>query len=117
MDCYDRIKTLCARESISVRSLQTLLNLKRGSVRGLSKSPGKLEILIKIATHFDVSTDYLLGLTNNIKPIENIETISPEMKQLIQDLVKSHFSNEQVITIQQYISDSLNFPGGDQSVL
>lgn len=72
-DLYDRIEALCEEKGESVTTMckasgasrASLSDLKVGRKQGLSA-----ETLSKIAAHFQVSVDYLLGGTNQKAPAE-----------------------------------------------
>lgn len=65
-----RIADLRIDEGISQRQLAEILNINKHSVssyeRGKSAPP--YEIIIELAKHLEVSTDYLLGLTDDPVP-------------------------------------------------
>ncbi len=61
---YDRFMELCAGKGITPGRAASQIGFNRASVNVWKKSgkPPKQELLVKIASFFDVSTDYLLGL-------------------------------------------------------
>lgn len=64
MSIYQRIKELAIEKKISIRELEKTLKFSNGAInKWEEKAPSdKLE---KVANYFNVSTDYLLGRTNN----------------------------------------------------
>ena len=60
----ERIKLLCKENKISQRKLEKALNLGNGATSKWVKSSPSIETLNKIADHFHVSVDYLLGNVN-----------------------------------------------------
>ena len=67
MSIYLRIKELANERNMSISELERTLNLSNGSISKWSKSAPNSKYIIKIANYFNVSTDYLLGRTNNRK--------------------------------------------------
>lgn len=67
MSIYLRIKELANEHNMSISELERTLNLSNGSISKWSKSAPNSKYIIKIANYFNVSTDYLLGRTNNRK--------------------------------------------------
>lgn len=64
MSIYQRIKELAIEKKISIRELEKTLKFSNGAInKWEEKAPSdKLE---KVANYFNVSTDYLLGRTEN----------------------------------------------------
>jgi transcriptional regulator with XRE-family HTH domain len=63
---YDRINELCNRNGIKISPLLTKLGLSTGNIsRWRNGAIVNSDIICKIADYFNVSTDYLLGRTDN----------------------------------------------------
>lgn len=61
---YDRVQTLCRNKGIAISELEKYLNLSNGAIGKWRKSYPSAEKVAAVAAYFDVSTDYLLGLTD-----------------------------------------------------
>ncbi|MGG2113977.1 helix-turn-helix transcriptional regulator [Lysinibacillus pakistanensis] len=64
MTTFDRVKNLCEEQKISVVELEEKLGFSRNSLYSWKKNNPSSEKLEKVADFFKVSTDYLLGRTN-----------------------------------------------------
>ena len=67
---YPRLKDLREDRDLSQQQVADFLGMKQPQYsryeRGLRDVP--TDVLIRLARHYNVSTDYILGLTNNSKP-------------------------------------------------
>lgn len=62
---YQRIKTLCEKRSISIAKLESELGFGNSSIKKWERvSSPSIDKIIKVASYFDVSVDYLLGRTD-----------------------------------------------------
>lgn len=68
MSLLYRIKELAAIKKVSLAEIERKSGLSSGSITKWDKSSPKVETLQKIADYFDVTTDYLLGRTDNPRP-------------------------------------------------
>ena len=59
------VKDLCEKQGISLNTLEEKLELGKNSLYGLKRNQPSAERLQQIADYFNVSTDYLLGRTEN----------------------------------------------------
>ncbi|MGT2774966.1 helix-turn-helix domain-containing protein [Streptococcus hyovaginalis] len=64
---FEKIKELCKKKGISLNQLEDKLGFSQNYIYSMKKGNPKVENLQKIADYFGVSTDYLLGRTNNPK--------------------------------------------------
>ncbi|MGT2683424.1 helix-turn-helix domain-containing protein [Streptococcus porci] len=63
---FERIKELCKKRGISINFLEEQLEISKNYVYSLkNKKTPSAEHIAKIADYFNVSTDYLLGRTDN----------------------------------------------------
>ena len=62
---FERIKDLADKHQISLNDLEDKLGISRNSLYGIKKANPKSDRLQQIADYFNVSTDYLLGRTDN----------------------------------------------------
>lgn len=62
---FDRIKELADKQGISLNELELKLNFSTNYLYSLKKGNPKSDRLQEIADYFHVSTDYLLGRTDN----------------------------------------------------
>ena len=62
---FDRIKDLATNQGISLNQLEEKLGYSTNTLYGIKKANPKSDRLQEIADYFNVSTDYLLGRTNN----------------------------------------------------
>lgn len=67
MNTYETIKQLAKQRKISISELERKLDLSNGSISKWAKSKPNSKYLEKVADYFDVSTDYLLGRTKDVK--------------------------------------------------
>lgn len=71
---FEIVKDLCEKQGISLNTLEDKLKLGKNSLYGLKRNQPSAERLQQIADYFQVSTDYLLGRTDNPRIASN-ETI------------------------------------------
>lgn len=62
---FDRIKELAKKQGLSINSLEEKLGYSRNTIYNLKSSKPSTERISEIADYFNVSTDYLLGRTDN----------------------------------------------------
>lgn len=62
---FDRIKELAKKQGLSINSLEEKLDYSRNTIYNLKNSKPSTERISEIADYFNVSTDYLLGRTDN----------------------------------------------------
>lgn len=72
---FERIKDLADKHRISLNDLEDKLGISRNSLYGIKKANPKSDRLQEIADYFNVSTDYLLGRTDN-PAIANDDTVA-----------------------------------------
>ena len=65
MTILDRIRSLANDRKVSLAELERNLNFSNGSLRKWETSTPSGDKIEKIADYFNVSTDYLLGRTDN----------------------------------------------------
>ena len=105
MSLFTRIKALCEENDITVNALEKHLGFSQGAMQKWKTSFPKADNLAKVAEHFSVTTDYLLGLTDEKnKPtqedrlISDFETgydkLDADGKKLIDDLLKRLLSQQ-----------------------
>lgn len=61
---FYRIKDLADEKGVSISELERTLNISNGTISKWSHSTPNTKYLVPIAKYFNVSLDYLLGLTN-----------------------------------------------------
>lgn len=64
---FDRVKELSQKRGISLSKLEETLGLGKNSIYALKRNQPSAKRLQEIADYFNVSTDYLLGRTDNPK--------------------------------------------------
>lgn len=93
MSIIDRILTLQEERQLTNKEIEIGAGLANASVSQWKKGKGKpsLENIIKVATYFQVTTDYLLGLSDNPTPASPafIEKSLTEEEQLLLDAFHS----------------------------
>lgn len=62
---FEKIKELCQKRGISINSLEETLGYSRNTIYSMKSKKPNAERLQEIADYFNVSTDYLLGRTDN----------------------------------------------------
>lgn len=62
---YQRIKGLCERQGISISKLESELGFGSSSIKKWERvSSPSIDKIVKVASYFNVSVDYLLGRTD-----------------------------------------------------
>lgn len=93
---FERIKELADKQCISLNDLEDKLGISRNSLYGIKKANPKSDRLQEIADYFRVSTDYLLGRTDNPKIADNKE--------------KFYFEGQEV-NVEELASTAMRFNG------
>lgn len=104
MNFSERLKELRADKQCTQRQLAYFLGLTPNSVCEWenNRSEPSIETLLKIATYFEVSTDYLLGLeddfgTPTATPMNDLVLYSEEEKRLIEDYRALNYSGKKLV--------------------
>ncbi|MGJ0021873.1 helix-turn-helix domain-containing protein [Streptococcus canis] len=71
---FERIKELAQKQGLSINSLEERMGYSRNTIYAIKRNQPGSEKLQQIADYFNVSTDYLLGRTDNPKIANNDET-------------------------------------------
>ena len=86
---FEKIKELCQNRGISINSLEETLGYSRNTIYSMKNKKPNAERLQEIADYFNVSTDYLLGRTDN--PAIAGDTITKAEIDLKKDAAESFF--------------------------
>ncbi|MCK1211151.1 helix-turn-helix domain-containing protein [Streptococcus uberis] len=62
---FEKIKELADKQGISINRLESNLGYSRNTIYNLKTKKPNAERIAEIADYFNVSTDYLLGRTDN----------------------------------------------------
>ena len=73
---FEKIKELADKQGISLNKLEEKLGFSRNTIYNMKKSTPNVERVSMIADYFNVSTDYLLGRTDNPNVASEIFTTS-----------------------------------------
>ena len=74
---FEKIKELADKQGISLNKLEEKLGFSRNTIYNMKKSTPNVERVSKIADFFNVSTDYLLGRTENPNIARNGDASAP----------------------------------------
>lgn len=100
MDFHLRLENLIQERNIKQKDLSAELNFAYSTLNGYvtqHRQPD-LQTLVRLARYFDVSTDYLLGLSSEKKPAPS--TLNPAKGALIH-LYRSLVPERQELLIEQ----------------
>jgi transcriptional regulator with XRE-family HTH domain len=98
MDLFDKIKDLCSTRDISISRLEQETQLANGSIKKWKHSYPSSDRLQKVAEYFGVSTDFLLGRTDNpdINPDEDIPFEAREELKTFIEFLKTKYKKGSV---------------------
>lgn len=112
MTPFDRLKSLCDKQGISINDLEEKLDIGKNSLYSWKKGIPKGTNLIKVADYFNVSTDYLLGRSDQkiLDQDSELDTklermmdnamsydgkpISDDDRPIIKGILKAYFDNK-----------------------
>lgn len=80
---FERIKELAKSRGITLGALEEKLGLSRNSIYTIKNKKPSAERLQLIADYFNVSTDYLLGRTDNPKIASGNEDATVDLKKAV----------------------------------
>lgn len=87
---YDKIQELQEKYNLSLYAIEKGAGIAPGTIKNWKKSSPSVDSATKVAYFFDVSVDYLLGITNNPLSHKNpndlvlvIAKIEKKVKQLV----------------------------------
>jgi transcriptional regulator with XRE-family HTH domain len=69
-----RIEELCAEKEITMTYLESSTKIAQGSIRSWGRIKPSIDKIISVAKFFNVSTDYLLGLSGSRYSVEAEES-------------------------------------------
>ncbi len=98
MDLYEKIKELARLRGISIRQLEEKLGFGNGVInRWRNNTPG-VDKVKSVAKYFNVSLDYLLGLTEN--PDSSTKSESSMAKQVMMRMDTDNLSEKEISEIE-----------------
>lgn len=80
---FERIKKLAKARGITLGALEEKLGLSRNSIYTIKNKKPSAERLQLIADYFNVSTDYLLGRTDNPKIASDNDDATVDLKKAV----------------------------------
>lgn len=107
---FDRIKSLAQKQGLSINSLEEKLGYSRNTIYNLKTSKPSTERIAEIADFFGVSTDYLLGRTDNPKLYTTPDGKEVDLSDLRNSVVLfdgKPLSDDDVYKIEQIIKLSI----------
>ena len=113
---FERIKLLAKKQGLSLNQLEEKLGLGRNTLYGLKNKKPNAERIAEIADYFNVSTDYLLGRTDNPKLYTTPDGKEVDLSDLRNSVVLfdgKPLSDDDVFKIEQIIKLSIGVSGSE----
>ncbi|MCM3179712.1 helix-turn-helix domain-containing protein [Cytobacillus horneckiae] len=108
MTAFDRLKTLCDEQGISVNKLEEKLGLGKNTLYSWKKNTPKGSNLIKVAEFFDTSTDYLLGLTDRKRYYDLTEKDEKGIQKQLEEMINGLNSKDGYAAFDGQILDDMD---------
>lgn len=89
LNTYNRIELLVKQKNITVSKLEQILGLSNATISRWENADPKLSNLISVAKYFNVSLDYIAGLTDEEKSFSSstdISTVDMELLKYMSDM-------------------------------
>lgn len=83
MNILERIKELSKKHDMNVYQLEEALGFGRNTIYQWNKRVPGIDKLQKVADYFEVSTDYLLGRTDNPSSTSGQERIPDDLDKML----------------------------------
>jgi transcriptional regulator with XRE-family HTH domain len=93
MTPFDRLKILCDEQGISINKLEENIDLGRNTLYSWKKKIPSGANLLKVAEYFNVSTDYLLGRTEQKRYYDLTEKDEHDIQKELERMIKELSSN------------------------
>lgn len=103
---FDKIKELADKQGISINVLEEKLGYGTNTLYRLKRSNPSSKVLREIADYFGVSTDYLLGRTDNPKIATDNKLAEVDLKELAKESFfydGHHLNNEDIDLISSLL--------------
>lgn len=110
---YDRVIDLAKEKNLSLIKLSEQLDLGKNTIGDWKTKSPKAEKVIQVANFFQVSTDYLFGLTDDRRPSSPSVEPSSHLLKLIHYMKEQNFTVEQIEIIFTTIQDLQNYSQSD----
>ncbi|MFU2180747.1 helix-turn-helix domain-containing protein [Streptococcus pluranimalium] len=113
---FEKIKDLAKKQGLSLNALEEKLGYSRNTIYNLKSTRPSAERLQQIADYFNVSTDYLLGRTDNPKLYTTPDGQEVDLSDLRNRVVLfdgKPLSDEDVYKIEQIIKLSIGVTGSE----
>lgn len=105
MTAFDRLKFLCDKQGISVNVLEERIGIGRNTLYSWKKKVPSGQNLTKVADYFHVSTDYLLGRTDN----PTTEDELTENQKLVAYSIDPDVTDEEREAIINMVKEAMKF--------
>lgn len=106
----NRLKFLREKENLTVRDLGKLTNISYGSISMMENGERSIteENIRVFSKFFNVSTDYLLGLSDNPNPIDNNDLQLDEFEFALYGEVKelTEEQKQTILNMAKFLKDS-----------
>lgn len=99
----DRIEHLCKENGISIYKLEKDLNMASNTIRKWDTASPSSKGLLQVADYFQVSTDFLLGRTEN--KYSHMDFTSGKESCIMRELIRLNISDTDVKVIVKVIDD------------
>lgn len=103
MKTYNRIQSLAKRNHISISKLEQVLGMSSCTVSRWENADPKLSNLISVAKYFNVSLDYIAGLTDEEKSFSSSTDISTVDMELLKYMSDMGFTPDDKKMIQNFM--------------
>lgn len=82
---FEKIKKLADKKGISINRLEEQLGFSRNTIYNMKTKKPNAERVAAIADYFNVSTDYLLGRTDNPRIATDDQTPPDDIDEIIEN--------------------------------
>jgi transcriptional regulator with XRE-family HTH domain len=103
MTIKDKVQELARQKKMTIAEVERNTGIANGTIGKWNRQNPSLETLQKIANYFNVSTDYLLGRTDNPKVNNGVSSNNDEDDMLIAAHIREGLSEEEKEEVMQYI--------------
>lgn len=108
MTVFDRVKKLCEEQKISIVELEEKVGFGRNSMYSWKKNKPSTDKLEKVASYFDVSTDYLLGRTDKKRYYDLTSKDEKDIKNDLQGIINGLNSKDGYAAFDGQVLDDLD---------